>query len=115
MKIVDLKTFLTLPENTVFCKIPELYLIEDINIKHANRGDKDWFYWSLNNVEWGDAEEFINRMDDMVKNGASYPLSDLEDSVDHDGLYDENPLFLIYEKEDIQAIIDKLTKCLEVA
>ncbi len=103
MKVVNLKEFLALPDKTVYCKhSPKDGLSGDwfdvLHIKEQTSfGDGgtpiDWFYSEPQDLiglnEWGR----------LVQS--------------RDGLYEEDQLFLVYDKEDIERIINELRKCFE--
>jgi hypothetical protein len=45
-----------------------------------------------------------------LKNGTSYPINKSES---RDGMFDEEDLFLVYEKEDLQFIAERIKEALE--
>lgn len=54
---------------------------------------------TLTDIESHDSGENFERMDDMMRNGASYPL-DLESAGRH-GLFERDAIFMVYEQEDV--------------
>lgn len=106
MKIVDRKTFLSMPEGTVYAKIPKRWIIEDIHVKYESTDYNDWYYMNFNWVDASDSGEAIDRLDEMFESGASYPV---QNSIARDGLFDEDDHFLIYEKEDIDFIVSEIS------
>lgn len=124
MKIVDRKTFLQMPNGTVFCKFP-LYFkgnghdyafdISSPNIKDESIGDVDFFFTDLG----GDMmpighcnDSHIDVLFDMVKNlGKEVPF---ETYSGRDGLYEgDNVGFAIYSKAEVQEMIDQLQQALK--
>ncbi len=56
--------------------------------------------------------DFMNKCDQMIMdNKISYPLD--FNCVSRDGVFKKEQLFAIYEKEDIEALIDCLLETLE--
>lgn len=103
MKIVNRKTFLTLPEGTVYFK---LGYSERLCVKHETLGD-DWYYKDFDSIgSFSDVEE-RERLEEMKQTGKSYPISK---SFMRDGLFDFDETFMIYEKEDIIYLVSELTK-----
>jgi hypothetical protein len=43
MKIVDRKTFLKMPEGTVYAKIPTQWIVEDLCVKYESTDYNDWY------------------------------------------------------------------------
>ncbi|WP_276122676.1 hypothetical protein [Pararhizobium qamdonense] len=111
MKIVDRKTFLTLPAGAVYCQASQPYGWDDIRIKSDTaftEGTGDWYETSLTNIEASGSDELFDRWDDMKNNGVSYPL-DIE-TVGRDGLFQSQAIFLVYEKEDLAKLRDFFVK-----
>lgn len=111
MKIVNRSTFLSMPPGTVYAKGKDL-CFGGMCIKGENRGTSDWWVFDPAGIEFDDTEQFVERMDDMRKNGASYPM---DGSVVADGLYEDDALFLLFEDADIVRLIEMLQESLAVA
>jgi hypothetical protein len=107
MKIVDRKTFLALPPNTVFAKYSPCN-IGELKVK-LESWTNDFIYFGFDNPLDKDNEVFIDTCERMGA-GESAPL-DIEATA-RDGCFDENQLFCVYDKDDVQAIICKLKECL---
>lgn len=113
MKIVDYNTFTNMPKGTIYasyspCVFGEVYVKHD-SFSHEDDGFiNDWFYQELlNNPDWEYAETYdILAICEYMENGNSVPL-DLN-TISRDGMFDYNRKFLIYEKSDIEALIEKL-------
>lgn len=114
MKIVDRKTFLQMPAGTVYCQAEMPFSWEGIRIKHDTCHFQtedlagDWFESALTDIESSDFGQLFERWEDMLENGASYPI-DLETSG-RDGLFMENSIFMVYEREDLEKIRDLFTE-----
>lgn len=103
MKIVNRKTFLGLPKGTVYAKIPERWIVQDLCVKYDSY-DNDWLYMSFDWVDADNSGEASDRLDKM-EHGKSYPVNK---SLSRDGLFDESDMFLIYEEHDINFIVKEL-------
>ena len=114
MRIVDLSTFLKLPEGTVYQKYKPQYF-EDLQVKAQSLGTNDFIYADLTgNIENDSSEDFSDKVRLMEKN----PELSLEldfDCYARDGFFDVDQLFAIWEKQDIEGLIDKLNHCLTEA
>jgi hypothetical protein len=105
MRVVDRKTFLGLPEGTFYCK-GERWCFDDMCLKGESLSN-DWFYLSFNWIESDDSGMAFDRLEDMAANGASYPM---EDAWTRDGCFDDDALFLVFERDDLErlrGLIDK--------
>jgi len=110
MRCVNHQTFMTLPAGTLYAQGVQ-WAFDDIQVKHENVGEFDWYYQMLNWVDAHDSGEAIDRLDGMLERGESYPM---EMAVTRAGEYkfDETYVFLIYERDDLRAlreIIDTAT------
>lgn len=111
MRIVDRKTFLTLPEGTVFAKgMP--YAFGGLTFKHESTGHNDWFELEPNCIEANDTGELFERFEKMLNGGESFPMVE---AVVRDGLYDDDAIFLVFERDDLARLRDMIDKALAVA
>ena len=103
MKIVDRKTFLALPPNTLFSKY-EPAVFGPLCIKLETWEDSgDFFVQCL-------AESIEGEIATRVERGESIRVS--YDSCWRDGLFEEGQRFAVWEPDDIQALIARLQECL---
>lgn len=112
MKIIKRAEFLKLPENTIFSQYRPC-VFEDIGIKGPNCGDNDFFLTSIYPPwpESSGSEEMMNILDDAVEKQTTFFLD--FDSGGRDGCFaDDDTLYAIWEKEDIQRLIKRLNECL---
>ena len=109
MKCVDHKTFMALPAGTLYAKGVQ-WAFDQIQIKHNNCGDDDWYAQSFDSVDANDGGEAIDRLEEMLTKGASYPM---DWSICREGMYkiDETAVFLIFERDDLR----RLRECIDVA
>lgn len=117
MKIVDRKTFLQMPAGTVYCQAEMPFSWEGIRIKHDTCHFQtedlagDWFESTLTDIDADDSDDLYDRWQDMLDNGASYAI-DLE-TICRDGLFMENSIFMVYEREDLEKLRDLFAKLAE--
>lgn len=58
----------------------------------------DWYELSLDWIEGSNSGECFERLDAMLKTGASFPV---QDSECRDGMFDDKDIFLVWEKPDL--------------
>jgi hypothetical protein len=109
MRIVDKKTFLALPENTLYSDyVPCAF--DDLQIR-GKAWDSDFFCIPLAySVDAFDTGELFDKLEDSRKNGTSVKM-DLE-TYQRDGRLDDDQLYAVWEKSDIEQLIERLKKCL---
>lgn len=111
MRIVDRKTFLALPPNTVFAKHFEADFFNNLQIK-GETWDEDFLYEDLSDFDdYDTSEERYDKIERMRRNGESFPLK--LDGSSRDGLFEEDQWFAIYDKADITKIIARLYMTIE--
>lgn len=116
MKIVDRKTFLESPYGTVYCKHFKSDRFSNLSIKYETKRDNegvaiDWIYMELSGFDdYYDSNEMYENLDDMRDNSAEFPLR--LDAVSRDGFFEDDQLFAIYDKNDVNNIIKTLTSTL---
>jgi len=111
MKIVDRKTFMSLPAGTLFMKY-EPCVFEDLCVK-ADSIPNDFFYTQITHeIDTPNGGfEAIDALEKSLKDGTSVPLD--FDAVGRDGGFADGQLFAVYEKADVAGLIAKLQACLE--
>lgn len=120
MKIVDRETFLKLPEGTVYsefnpCVFGEL-CIKGESIGSEENGFGSWCYQPIADaVETngpGDiGGQLFDLTEDSLANGTSMKMD--FDCSQRDGFYDEDQLFAVWERQDVEALIARLQETLE--
>ena len=105
MKVVDRKTFLGLPEGTIYHKGKPWYF-GNLSIKGESLSH-DWFYCDPSWVDANDMGEAASRLEEMLAAGASYPC---ETNYGRDGCFDEEELFLVYEHADLIWLREQINK-----
>jgi len=111
MKIVNLTEFLKLPENTVYSNYQPC-IFTCISIKGPNCGEIDFYCTDIHPVpvECTGSEDMMNILDSAEKTQSNFTLD--FDSGGRDGCYQEDQLFAIWSKDDIQRLIKRLNECL---
>ncbi|MFA6132514.1 MAG: hypothetical protein WC869_00705 [Phycisphaerae bacterium] len=113
MRLVDRKTFLSLPSGTVYAYgRPHAYSGWQVKLDTCPNG-RDWLfddlgYGALDNESTGD---FVDKMDAMLEKGASFPMEFHQ--TDRDGCFSEDDLYVIMERADIHQLIERLRECLQ--
>lgn len=100
MKLLRRDEFLALPPGTMFCTGGQWWF-GGVEIKGETVLDKGCWSLSLDGIDFNDSGEMIDRYEDMLKSGASYPL---DASYTRD-VFDEDALFLVFEADDLDALI----------
>jgi len=111
MKIVDLTTFKTLSEGTIATKY-EPCIFGDLFIKGASWEDDFVLTYITTEIDCDGTDDFYDKLNDALKNNTSVPMS-FKESI-RDGRFNDNQLFAVWEKTDVEGLIAKLTDCLEV-
>ena len=96
------------PKDTLFSYY-EPCVFRDLIVKTTDSSDyeNDFVMYSLiGEFETQDSIDFLDKCFQMEK-GTSIPLS-LEETT-REGLFDDEQLFLVYEKEDIKKLADRLS------
>lgn len=118
MKIVDRAEFLTLPVGTVYAKVGDAsgsncqHYFGEVRIKDEARGENDW--WSVgftdNFIGAHDSGAWSERLDEAYAGGeAEFEF----ETLDSDGLYDDNQRFAIFSDDEHRALIERLQAALE--
>lgn len=121
MKIVNAEEFLKLPKFTLYCEYMPCVYESNMCIKLESLYSEychdmpdgvymDFFYQTIDTVENKGSEDWLKKLDEMKEKGSSFPVD--KDNSSRDGGYDNDQLYMIYEKEDVIAIIEMLKQCL---
>lgn len=109
MKIINKKEFLELPAYTLYQKYrPQIF--DEIEIKVSGPNDvwgRDFLVLSLSGFAEGNICSSTNS--DIIDTGNF--RWDLK-SIGRDGLFEDDQLFCVYDKEDVARLISQLNKCL---
>jgi hypothetical protein len=103
MRCVDRQAFLSLPAGTVYAKGVR-WAFDGLRIKGETTGD-DWWCLDPAWVSGSNSEEAIVLLDAMLDAGASFPM---EDAEGRDGYFDQDEVFLVFERDDLSVLISLL-------
>jgi hypothetical protein len=111
MKIVNREEFLKM-ENVVFSKY-ELAVVSEPEIMHGSNQSNDYVRSTLfGDFDWNDGGERIDTLVEMESNHKVSVKMSIEETS-RDGFFDDDQLFLIYEKEDLKLVADYLNKIIK--
>jgi len=116
MRIVDRATFLALPAGTLFAKY-ETCMFGPLAIKGESLSPcgspVDFDYATIGDaIEYADICEYTALLDTLqASNGATSVPMDFETEV-RDGLFTVDQLFAVWDRDDVDALIDRLFSAL---
>jgi len=113
MKIVDWKTFVDMPENTLFSKW-EPCVFGELCIKGESLGNPpiDFYVQYISDpVDFDNSSDYVDMCHAAAQNGDSLPI-DL-DCVQRDALFDQDQLFAVWEQDDVKLLIERLQRCVK--
>lgn len=110
MRIVNKETFLKLPSNTLYCKYTSLGIFGELYIKLGSLSN-DWYYSEITGWPQGcdTSDDFYSKMG-LAEGGEEFSF-DMEVGS-RDGMYEEEEYFAVFDKEDVKALINKLSSLL---
>jgi hypothetical protein len=99
MRVVDRKTFLTLPAGTIYCKgVP--WAFDGLCIK-GDSLENDWIFLDPAWPSAHDSGEAADLLDASLADGSSFAC---ETAYGRDGCFDDSDVMLIFEKGDLLAL-----------
>jgi len=108
MKLLNRTEFLAMPENTLYSDY-DSGNIEGLYIKDESLNN-DFCYVDIVFSVKNNGDNIFEVIGDMEQ-GKSFPV-DL-DSYEREGLFDDSLQYVIWENEDVKALIEKLNKCVQ--
>lgn len=110
MKIIDRKTFLTMPAGTVFSKYqPNVFGTLQI------KGETIWNDFFVQDIaeaiRCSSSDEFFDILDEAQETGVSVQLD--FNCEGRDGEFDEDQWFAVWDNNDVAGLIERLSNCLE--
>jgi len=115
MRIVDRKTFLSLPSNTVYSvsswneEMPSTS-ITDLFIKGLTVGNIDYYEQAIPDFDYEDVDGKLDAIEESVKSGKSIKIDLYVEQ--RNAMFDEHQMYALWEKEDIEILIERLKQCL---
>ena len=110
MRIYRRKEFMELPEGTIYAK-GKPWHFDGFNVK-GESWETDWTYLSPMWIFAHDDGEQWARLDEMLEHGASYPM---QHGYGRDGCFDDDDLFLVPERADLEKLRAMVDAALTVA
>jgi hypothetical protein len=108
MKIIDRKTFLSLPAGVLYSKYAPC-VFGDLQIKGDTVGQNDFYTQQIaDSIKCHDSGEFVDILSMAEESGESFDL-DL-DIEGRDGLFEDKQKFAVWETADMRALIERLTR-----
>lgn len=110
MRLVKRQELMIFPSGTLFCELHQEWVFGGLQLKRetiVNLGKNvDFWVHALDWPEAHDTGEAIDRLTEMASDSSvSYPL---EDAFSRHGLYDDERLYLVYERSDTEALLAAL-------
>lgn len=105
MKILNKKEFLKLPSGVIYSEY-EPVVFRELNIKLDTLGNDFIFINLVGNVNCDNSEDYVKILTDAEENKKSFSL-DFE-CTGRDGNYNEDALYAVYDKEDLNSLIKTL-------
>jgi len=112
MRIVKRPEFLKMPAGTLYSKY-EHCVFGDLNIKEETLATgNDWFYQQIaDSIESTGTENFSDKLHESAETGKSLGMD--FDCLGRDGCFeDDNQMFAVWERADVNALIQRLTATL---
>jgi len=112
MKILNLTEFRKLPTGTLFMNYEPCFF-GDLHAK----GETDEFDFLIEDItkeiDCMNCGDFVEKLEDAENNNASLVMD--FDCPSRDGMFNKKQLFAVYEKRDVEMLIDKLNRCKDAA
>jgi hypothetical protein len=113
MRIVDRKTFLAMPAGTVFSKYKPC-IFGDLCIKEDTLATDDFLVQQLvDPIECTGSSDLSFKLEGARLLGESLSMD--FDCLGRDGCFDEEQLFAVWERADVEALIGRLQRSLDEA
>jgi DNA relaxase NicK len=110
MRIVDLQTFMSMPDGTIFAKAKK-YLHESLSIKVQSLNG-DFLYQSLSMYQYDSKnEDNMQVLYDLENKGRIVEMN--YDCCNRDGLFEKDELFAVLDRDDVVKLITRLNRALE--
>lgn len=110
MRVVDRKTFLRLPAGTIYCK-GHPWVFGSICVK-ADSLANDWIYLDPAGPSAHDSGEASDLLEQSLATGSSFAC---EDAMGRDGCFNEEDVFLIFERADLESLRSYIDRAIEGA
>lgn len=109
MRIINREQFLKLPAGTVYCNYKPT-CVEELLIK-SDSLTNDWYYQDIAlAVDADSSEEAHEMLYDAEHHGVHIQFNFYSEY--RDGCFNDNQLFTVWDKEDVEALIKRLKETL---
>lgn len=103
MRVYSKKDFLSLPEGTIFCNGVK-WAFDSLRVKGESFNNfSDFLYTDLCWIESEGSHECFDFLEDSLKNGTSYEMNK---STARDGIFYDEDVFLVFEKADLEHLMN---------
>lgn len=96
MRIVNLEQFLQMPVGTLYA-VGEPWSFGSVQVKQASLTN-DWIYINPCGIENSDTGQWLDRLQEMKDQGASYPM---DTATMRNGAFNNDAIFLVWERPDL--------------
>ena len=115
MRVHNRQDFMKLPAGAAFAK-GKPWFFDGLQFKgdtiQNDRGENiDWYVLDLTWVDGQNSGECFTRLDEMLDEGKSYPV---QNSICRDGCFDDEDLFLVFERDDLELLKTQVDAALSV-
>ena len=108
MRVVNRKTFLALPVGTIYCKGVK-WAFDGICIKDDSL-ENDWIYLDPAWPAAHDSGAAVELLETSLETGSSFAC---EDAFGRDGCFNDDDVFLIFEKDDLMDLQSYIGRALQ--
>ena len=113
MLVLKRGDFLKLSAGTIYAKGKSWHWnFDQLAIKGDTLSTDDWGVLHPIWIEADDGREAVERLDEMLMNGASYPMAA---AAGRDGCFDEDDVFLVLERADLMELRGMIDQALSVS
>ncbi|GLY59656.1 hypothetical protein Pcaca05_05140 [Pectobacterium carotovorum subsp. carotovorum] len=115
MKIVNRDEFLLLPANTVYslagwtAGAPDTS-VNGFFIKGDTVSGVDYYEQTIPDFDWNDTNDHFDKIKAAVDDGENLKLDVRTET--RNGMFDKDQLYFVWDREDINTLIDRLKECL---
>jgi hypothetical protein len=111
VRVVNRKTFLALPAGTIYCKGAP-WAFQGLCIKGDSLPSNDWIYLDMAWASAKDSGEASDILENSLATGSSFAC---EDDYGRDGCFNEDAIFLVFERADLTKLRSYIDGAMEVS
>lgn len=109
MRVYKRDDFLKLPAGIIFSQ-GNKWCFQDISVKGETLTN-DFMYMDFCTLEAQNSDMLFTQLEDSLENGTSYTINE---SYTRDGYFDDQDVFLVFEKDDISKMEGLLNESMTV-